>query len=131
MKEDLLLLINKTEDIEKLFHKSASSSGMATLSLDIIYDCQEFCIWVKEVTFELREIYDRTKDSFIWETLNELSANFNGWNDRRMFDKVKGSLFAIRKNIDKYFPIGEKNTTIKFNGETNAKTIKTFYKSRI
>ena len=109
MKESLLALINKTEDIEKLFHKSSSSPGIATISLDIIYDIQEFRIWVQEVKFELREIYDRTKDTFIWEAINEQSANFNGWNDRQMFDKVKGSLFAIRKNIDKYFPT-EKRT---------------------
>lgn len=126
MKEDLLLLINKTEDIEKLFHKSSSSSGTATLSLDIIYDCQEFCIWAKEVTFELREIYDRTKDAFIWETLNELSAKFNGWNDRRMFDKVKGSLFVIRKNINKYFPIEKKNTTINLMEKSMPKQSKLF-----
>ena len=126
MKESLLALINKTEDIEKLFHKSSSSPGIATISLDIIYDIQEFRIWVQEVKFELREIYDRTKDTFIWEAINELSANFNGWSDRQMFDKVKGSLFAIRKNIDKYFPTEKKNRTINSKENQMSKESKLF-----
>lgn len=126
MKESLLALINKTEDIEKLFHKSSSSPGIATISLDIIYDIQEFRIWVQEVKFELREIYDRTKDTFIWEAINELSANFNGWSDRQMFDKVKGSLFAIRKNIDKYFPTEKKNRTINSKENPMSKESKLF-----
>lgn len=126
MKESLLALINKTEDIEKLFHKYSSSPGIATISLDIIYDIQEFRIWVQEVKFELREIYDRTKDTFIWEAINELSANFNGWSDRQMFDKVKGSLFAIRKNIDKYFPTEKKNKTINSKENPMSKESKLF-----
>lgn len=105
MKENLLELINKTEEIEKLFHKSSDS-----MPLDIIYDRQEFRLWLQETKFELRDIYDRTKDTFVWETINDLSANFNGWSDRLMFDKVKGNLFAIRKNIDKYFPQTESKT---------------------
>lgn len=104
MKDNLLELINKTEEIEKLFHKSSDSA------FDIIYDRQEFRLWLQETKFELRDIYDRTKDTFIWETINDLSANFSGWSDRLMFDKVKGNLFAIRKNIEKYFPQTESRT---------------------
>lgn len=99
MKDNLLELINKTEEIEKLFHNSSDS-----MAFDIIYDRQEFLLWLQEIKLELREIHDRTKDTFIWETINDLSANFNGWHDRQMFNKIKGNLFAIRKNIEKYFP---------------------------
>lgn len=105
MKDNLVELINKTEEIEKLFHNSSDS-----IAFDIIYDRQAFLLWLQEIKLELREIYDRTKDAFIWETINDVSANFNGWQDRKMFNKVKGNLFAIRKNIEKYFPQTNNNT---------------------
>lgn len=126
MKEDLLALISKTEDIEKLFHKPSSSYGMATLSLDTIYDNQDFRVWAQEVKFELMEIYDRTKDAFIGETIDDLSTKFNGLGDRRVFDRVKGSLFTIRKNIDKYFPAEKKSDTINSKGKTMPKESKLF-----
>lgn len=29
---------------------------------------------------------------------------FNGWKDEKSFNELNGSLQAIRKNIDKYYP---------------------------
>ena len=79
MKENLLALINKTEDIEKLFHKSSSGAGRVSIPIDTICDIQEFHIWLQDVKYELQEIYDRTKDAFIFDALNDLSKTFNGW----------------------------------------------------
>ena len=79
MKENLLTLINKTEDIEKLFHKSLSEHRRVSMPIDTICDIQEFHLWLQDVKYELQEIYDRTKDTFIFDALNDLSKTFNGW----------------------------------------------------
>ena len=99
MKEKLLDLINKTEEIERLFHSSTGSP-----SLYVICDVQEFQIWIRALTCVLQEIYDRTHDKFIWNSINDLSdIHFNGWKDRNSFDRVKGDLLAIKDRIDVYY----------------------------
>ena len=101
MKKDLLTLIDSIDEIEKLFH-TVGGNGMPTV--DTIYDIQAFQDWFQEVHFELRDIHDRTKDHFIWETLTDFNKSMNGWNDKQIFSEIKGKLKAIRKNIDKYYP---------------------------
>ena len=101
MKKDLLTLIDSIDEIEKLFH-TVGGNGMPTV--DTIYDIQAFQDWFQEVHLELRDIHDRTKDHFIWETLTDFNKSMNGWNDKQIFSEIKGKLKAIRKNIDKYYP---------------------------
>ena len=109
MKEKLLKLIDKTDEIEKLFHHSTG-----TISLYVINDVQEFQIWRQGLKCELQEIYDRTRDSFIWNSLNDMSdVDFNGYNDRCSFNKVKGNLLAIKDNIDNYYPQEQRTPQIK------------------
>ena len=103
MKDELLDLVNQTEDIEKLFHRTPSSPGLAIPSVDEIYDVQAFQMWLQAVILEVQEIVDRTNDKFAIDTVAVLSHPFNGWNDRRDFDAIKSKLFAMRKNIDKYY----------------------------
>ena len=62
MKQKLLELIDQISDIETLFHKS---SGIGTPQVEIIYDVQEFKLWLQAVKFELTEIHKRTKEEFI------------------------------------------------------------------
>ena len=100
MKERLVELINKIEKIETLFH----SVDGATPEFKIINDVQEFTIWLQAVRAGLREIHGRTHDTFIFEAIHDLDG-FNGWRDRRQFDKVKGDLYAIRDNIDSDCPL--------------------------
>lgn len=101
MKKDLLTLIDSIDEIEKLFH-TVGGNGMPTV--DTIYDIQAFQDWFQEVHLELRDIHDRTKDHFIWETLTDFNKSMNGWNDKQIFSEIKGKLKAIRKNIDKFYP---------------------------
>ena len=101
MKKELLTLIDSIDEIEKLFH-TVGGNGMPTV--DTIYDIQAFQDWFQEVHLELRDIHDRTKDHFIWETLTDFNKSMNGWNDKQIFSEIKGKLKAIRKNIDKYYP---------------------------
>ena len=101
MKEKLLELIGQISDVETLFHKS---SGIGTPQVEIIYDVQEFKLWLQAVKFELTEIHKRTKEEFIRDTLNDIRMNFRGWHDRDDFNTLKGDLTAIKDNIDSYYP---------------------------
>lgn len=111
VKSDLLELINQIEHIKSLFH---ISGGNGIPQINVVHDNPEFSAWKQEVQFELQDIYDRTKDKFIWNTLIILKQDFNGWKDQISFNELSGSLLAVRKNIDKYYPAAiSKNSTIK------------------
>lgn len=114
MKNNLLNLIKNIDDIKNHFHISV---GKGIPRGNIIYDTSEFPIWKQEVQFELQEVYDRTKDKFIWDTLVSLRQGFNGWNDETKFNELSGSLYAISKNIDKYYYSAEVTAVKKTKGE--------------
>lgn len=101
MKRDLLELINQIEHIRSLFH---ISGGNGMPQFNVIHDNPEFSAWKQEVQLELQDIYDRTRDKYIWNTLVILEQDFNGWKDQKSFNELSGSLLAVRKNIDKYYP---------------------------
>lgn len=103
MKERFIELVEKIDEIERLFHRTSSSPGFAVPTIDEIYDVQEFQLWLQEVTLEVQEIVDRTGDSFATDTLTALTSPFNGWNDRRDFNNIKGKLQAMKRNVDKYY----------------------------
>lgn len=121
MKESLLELIDRTDEIEKLFHVPKVDSRIAMLSSEIIHDVQEFSIWIQGLKCELQEIYGRTHDKFIGETIEDVSADFKGWQDKEMFNKIKGDLVAIEKNVDSYYPQNEQ-MGVKFNGDVATKS---------
>ena len=101
VKSDLLELVNQIEHIKSLFH---ISGGNGMPQFNVVHDNPEFSAWKQEVQFELQDIYDRTNDNFIWNTLTSVKQDFNGWKDQTSFNELSGSLLAIRKNIDKYYP---------------------------
>lgn len=68
-----------------------------------IFDVQECQIWLQAVILEVQDIVDRTSDSYAKDTLDILSRGHNGWSDRRDFDKIKGRLFAMKGQADKYY----------------------------
>jgi hypothetical protein len=100
MKNDLMELIQKIDIIKTHFH---ITGGGSLPSHNVIYDTQEFSNWKQEIQLILQDIYDRTKDKFIWGILVILDQRFNGWNDERYFNELAGGLIAISKNIDKYY----------------------------
>lgn len=102
VKNDLLCLIEQIDDIKSFFH---IIGGTAMPEYNIIHDKAEFSAWKQELQLELEEIHDRTKDKFICSTLTLLKQGFNGWNDEKSYNELSGSLLAIRKNIDKYYPV--------------------------
>lgn len=104
MRERLLELIEQTKEMESFFHSTFIPEGIAMTPGEVIYDIQDFRVWVQELKLELQMVYDTTKNKFIWDTLNDLSVNFNGWDDRRKFNQIKGDLLAIKRNIDYYYP---------------------------
>jgi len=103
MKEHFLELINQIEGLEKLFHTTPVSPGLAIPSVPEIFDVSECQIWLQAVILEVQDIVDRTNDSYAKDTIQILSRSHGGWNDKRDFDEIKGRLYAMRDQIDKYY----------------------------
>lgn len=101
MKDELLALIGQIDNIRTKFHITENAYVPKT---NVIFDNSEFSAWKQAVEFELEEIYAQTKDKYVWTTLVLLKQGFNGWNDEHSFNDLSGSLLAIQKNIQKYFP---------------------------
>ena len=83
--------------------------GMGT-SFERISDVPEFQNWLQEIKLELQGIYDRTHDTFVWETINLCGKRLDGFTEKKYFIELVGKLQAIRKNIDKYYPDEEKES---------------------
>ena len=101
MKKDLIELIDSQKEIEEKFHPF--DGGMGT-SFERISDVPEFQSWIQEIKLELQEIYDRTHDTFVWETVNLCGKRLDGFTGKKYFLELSGKLQAIRKHIDKYYP---------------------------
>lgn len=114
MKSDLLHLINQIDGIKTYFH-IVGGSGIPRVNT--IYDTPAFSAWKQEVQLELQDVFDRTKDKFIWDTLVNLKQGFNGWKDETAFNELSGSLYAICKKIDKYYYSSEITEVKKIKGE--------------
>ena len=111
MKKDMLNLISQVEDVKKGFH---ISGGDGLPERKIIQDDEKFSVWRQELQLELQNIYDSTQDQFIWDTLVHLKQRFNGWTDEKDFNELRGAIFAIAKNIEKYYPqvVSEEETKL-------------------
>ena len=107
MKKDLIELIDSQKEIEKMFHPSNGGMG---ISFERISDVPEFQSWIQEIKLELQEIYDRTHDTFVLETVNLCGKRLDGFTEKKYFIELVGKLQAIRKHIDKYYP-AEKEAT--------------------
>lgn len=105
MKNELMRLIEQIDTIEAKFHRTPSSPGLCIPSVDEIYDIPEFVQWIQRVQMELQDIVDRTGDQFVNGALEVSQENYDGWNDRKYFDALKGKLLAMRDNLDKYYAI--------------------------
>lgn len=107
MKPELLYLIEQIDEIEAHFHVVDS---IYCTKIKKIQDRPQFSKWKQELLFELNEIYDRTKDNYIANTLSILNTGFKGSRDEQSFNELTGSLLAIKKNINKYYPPESKST---------------------
>lgn len=101
MKNDLIELIAQIGDIKSHFHLTG---GNGIPQMNVIHDTSEFAVWKQSVQFELQDIYDRTRDKFIWSALTDLKQGFNGWRDESQFNELEGNLLVIGKNLNKYYP---------------------------
>lgn len=122
MKDDLIDLIDNIDEIEKKFRHFVPAKGICIPSGDFIYDVPEFIEWKQAILYELQDIYDRTRDTFVWNIINATGVihKFNGRNydERKYFNELKGSLTVIRKNIDKYYPNSDGMQTVQ--GDENS-----------
>lgn len=94
MKKDLIKLIDSRKEIEKMFHPFDGSKGT---SFERISDVPEFQNWLQEIKLELQGIYDRTHDTFVWETINLCGKRLDGFTEKKYFIELVGKLQAIRK----------------------------------
>lgn len=107
MKLDLLYLIEQIDEVEAHFHVVDS---IYCTKIKKIQDRPQFSKWKQALLFELNEIYDRTRDNYIANTLSILNTGFKGSRDEQSFNELTGSLLAIKKNINKYYPTESKST---------------------
>lgn len=102
MKNELLDLIEQADTIQLSFREiKTDSRGLPNKT--VIYDSCAFLEWAAELQLQLQEIYDRTHNQFIWDTLIIIKQKFNGWNDKKVFEKLSANLHAIKKNIGEYY----------------------------
>lgn len=106
MKLDLLYLIEQIDEVKAHFHVVDS---IYCTKIKKIHDRPLFSKWKQELLFELNEIYDRTKDNYIANTLSILNTGFKGSMDEQSFNELTRSLLAIKKNINKYYPTESKS----------------------
>lgn len=106
MKLDLLYWIEQIDEVKAHFHVVDS---IYCTKIKKIHDRPLFSKWKQELLFELNEIYDRTKDNYIANTLSILNTGFKGSMDEQSFNELTGSLLAIKKNINKYYPTESKS----------------------
>lgn len=107
MKFDLLCLIDQIDEVKGHFHVVDS---VYCTKIKKIQDRPQFSKWKQALLFELNEVYDRTKDNYIGNTLAILNTGFKGSKDEQSFNELTGSLLAIKNNINKYYPTESKST---------------------
>lgn len=107
MKFDLLCLIDQIDEVKGHFHVVDS---VYCTKIKKIQDRPQFSKWKQALLFELNEVYDRTKDNYIGNTLSILNTGFKGSKDEQSFNELTGSLLAIKNNINKYYPTESKST---------------------
>lgn len=98
-KEQLLLLIGKSDEISSLFHLVDGK----TMAFEEINDVSQYQMWIKEIVFYLQEIMDNTNDNYIKDTINVCNKRMNGVDDKKKFDEIVSRLKMIGKKIDKYY----------------------------
>lgn len=108
MKKTLLTLIDRVDEIGKLFRHFIPSPGLSFPEAEYIYDVPEFIEWKQSIIFELQEIYDATGDQYISKLIGNdgLLNRFDGNNfgEEEIFTELSVMLKVIKKNIDKYYP---------------------------
>lgn len=107
MKKQFLELIDQIPEIESKFHTYPQSAGIYMPPVSQIGDVPEFQEWIQNIQLELQDIIDRTKDKFATDTLEAAKAHYGGWHDKNNFALLKGKLLAMRKNIERYYPMDE------------------------
>lgn len=108
MKKQLLSLVEDIPKIESKFRHCTPSRGLLIPECDLIYDNPEFISWLELAKYVLQDIYNRTKDEYVWKIINATGIinKFNGksGDEREMFNQLKSALYIIVKNADKYYP---------------------------
>lgn len=124
MRSDFMELVNRIDEIKLLLKEIPGNKGP---HIKTINNNPEFSLWKQSILLELQSLYDENRDNFIWQTIVKLKQGFNGWHDEASLNELSGSLLAMKKNIDKYYP-PENNAVGSLKGacEMNQKRTKVF-----
>ncbi len=97
-KKELIALLNKTSEVEKLL---TPMGGSFMPTLKTINGKVEFQIWKEELKLQLGKL---KKDHIIIETLELLDTGFqNGFTDEKDFTRLQGMLKTISSHINDFF----------------------------
>ena len=106
-KQDLLNLLNRTEEIKKLLVPRSGDfmPGVKTISRSV-----DFQTWKAELKQQLLKL---KPDPFITEILELLDNGFrNGLTDEKDFTNLQGKLSALSMHIDDYFDVTAEEKTV-------------------
>lgn len=106
-KQNLLNLLNRTEEIKKLLVPRGGDfmPGVKTISRSV-----DFQIWKSELKQQLLKL---KPDPFITEILELLDSGFrNGLTDEKDFTNLQGKLGALSMHIDDYFNVPTEAKTV-------------------
>ena len=101
MQNEMVELISQIDKIKKNFH---TTGGNGIPETKVIQKNADFFEWKQALEFELQQIYDYKKDTFIFNLLILLRQKFDGWSDEQDFNELRGGLLTLKKNIDFYYP---------------------------
>lgn len=106
-------LIDQITEIEQLFHDIPPVGNAVIPTKDLIYDVEDFKIWLQSIRFELEKINEIKPDTLISDTIDITKKKFNGWKDRQIFSDLKAKLIVIRDNIDFIYGVEGSSQKIK------------------
>lgn len=118
MKQELLTLIDELDYMKTLFHDNPDQFIVGVPLHDLIYDKDEFNIWIQKIKYELQNV--TVEKPLINETLEVAQKKFDGWHDRKYFRELEAKLIVIRDNIDDFY------INVEETGENNQKSLKIF-----
>ena len=97
-KKELIAVLNKTSEVEKLIEPIDRVLGSDFKSLNRKV---EFQVWKEELKLQLGNL---KKDHLVIETLELLDTGFqNGFTDEKDFTRLQGKLKTISSHINDFF----------------------------
>lgn len=94
MNEELLILINEIDELEKLFHDDGETPFTG---ISVITDVAQFREWKDKLFEKLNNLqFDNSSKD---KALEILKRNWGGYHDKRYLNELKNVLIALKEKI--------------------------------